>query len=72
MNKLMLNNHFIEEFIKKNKIKSISRLASEIGISPSALGKILQGKRNPGRKVITRMLIYFQVPFDMLFVMSKE
>ncbi|MGG4456914.1 helix-turn-helix transcriptional regulator [Brevibacillus porteri] len=72
MNKITLNNLFIKEYVKENKIKSLSRLAGEIGISRSMLCKILQGKRNPGRKVITKMLIYFKVPFDILFTMPKE
>lgn len=72
MGKLVINVLFIQEYKEKQKIKSISRLADEIGISRSTLSKILRGDRNPGRKVITKMMIYFKVPFDVLFFLSKD
>lgn len=72
MKKLMLDVPFIQEYMKTNKIKSISYLAEEIGISRSMLSKLLRGDRHPGSKVIAKMMTYFKVPFDRLFSFDSQ
>lgn len=72
MNKLMLDVTFIQDYMKTNKIKSISYLAEEIGISRSMLSKLLRGDRHPGSKVVGKMMAYFKVPFDSLFSFDSQ
>lgn len=47
-------------------------LAREIGVSEASLSRIMNGKRNPGQKVIGKMLIYFGVSFERLFTCKSQ
>lgn len=67
MGKLTLNASFIFDYMKENKIKSKSEMASRVGISRSMLCKLLKEERNPGPKVVKKFLVYFDVPFETLF-----
>ena len=53
--------------MERENIKSMNYLAREIGVSEASLSRIMNGKRNPGHKVIGKMLLYFGVSFERLF-----
>jgi transcriptional regulator with XRE-family HTH domain len=65
--KIVINKDYILREMKRRDIKSINELAREIGISRSMLNLIMRNKRNPGPKVITTMLAYFNVNFEKIF-----
>ena len=64
---IVINKQLIEMKMKEKGISSMNQLANDIGISPATLSRIMNGTRNPGQKVIGKMLSYFNVKFEELF-----
>lgn len=64
---IIINKQLIEMKMKEKGINSMNQLAGDIGISPATLSRIMNGTRNPGQKVIGKMLTYFDVKFEELF-----
>lgn len=64
---MKLNTQFIKDYMKENNVSSLNQLATEIGISPSMLWRMMHGQRKPGQKVIQLMMVYFKVEFEKLF-----
>lgn len=70
-NQIIINVKFIKSYMKENEI-SLNKLAEEIGISPATLSRVLNNHRNPGQRVMGKMLKYFSIPFDELFFYDFE
>lgn len=64
---IVLNKDFIMLEMNRRGIESLNKLARELDISESMLNLLMRNKRNPGRKVIARMLAYFNVNFEKIF-----
>lgn len=73
MGHISIDMDFLEDYMKKNSIKSHRQLAINIGISTTTLYRILDGSRNPGSKTINKMLEYFvEESFETLFYKVKD
>ncbi|TDY42141.1 Nlp family transcriptional regulator [Alicyclobacillus sacchari] len=60
--------HLREEFIKRYlQDVSIRQVAEDIGVSTSMMYLLIQKKRNPGNKVISKILHYYKLPFEEVF-----
>lgn len=53
-------------YLRKKKSLSQAQLASQIGLSPSALGMYEQGRREPTLDVLVAMARIFDVSLDFL------
>lgn len=68
--KIILNKDYVLKEMQRRGIDSVNELAREIGISESMLSLVMRDKRNPGPKLIARMLSYFNVNFEKIFTES--
>ncbi|MBF8376484.1 helix-turn-helix transcriptional regulator [Alicyclobacillus mali] len=60
--------HLREEFIKRYlQDVSIRQVAGDIGISTSMMYLLIQKKRNPGSKVVSKILEYYKLTFEEVF-----
>lgn len=64
---IVLNKDYIYREMQRRNIESVNEMAREIGISESMMNLLMRDKRNPGQKVISRMLAYFNVNFEKIF-----
>lgn len=68
-----LNKVFIHSYMKNHDISTYEKLAENIGISKSMLSFVLNEKKNPGQKVIGRMMAYFkEYSFDDVFFLDDS
>lgn len=68
---LTLNKEFIQEYMKKNEINSLNQLARDIGISETLLFRLMKGERKPGQKTIGKMMSFFGVKFEQIFMVQN-
>jgi transcriptional regulator with XRE-family HTH domain len=66
MSKIVLNKEFVQRHMESSNLSS-NQLARNIGISEATLSRVLNNQRNPGPKVITKMISYFGVKFEKVF-----
>ena len=55
----------VKTLMKQQEI-SLNELSRRTGLNVGNLSRVLRGEGKPGRKVIERLLSYFQLPFEAL------
>ena len=71
MEKINIKKEIIESYMNEKSV-SLNKLASEIGISPATLSRVLNGQRRAGQSVIGKMLKFFNMKFEDLFFYENE
>ncbi|WP_037563496.1 helix-turn-helix domain-containing protein [Sporolactobacillus terrae] len=69
---IAVKSQFLRDYLEIKKI-SDSQLAELIGVANSTVNRILNGKRNPGSKFISGILMAFpDLKFEQLFYCIDE
>lgn len=70
MQSIYLNKDVLRDYLKEHNISEAS-FAKKIGVAHSTVNRVLNGKRNPGGKFISGVLIeYPDLTFEEVFILN--